>query len=208
MLAALLVTVPGLLVGAAHFVPNPEAPLDFGSMFFVAVVLLFGAIGEELLFHGYGFQVLVRALGPFATILPTGFLFALAHSSNQNFGGFLGWPLLNTGLWGVVLGYAVVRAGDLWLPIGLHFGWNVVLPFFGVNLSGFKMGVTGYALKWTAGDLWSGGEYGPEASVLTTVVTILLIVYLAKAPVMRQTTALLGPPDDDPEAPADDLVQS
>jgi hypothetical protein len=36
------------------------------------------------------------------------------------------------------------------------------------------MGVTGYALHWKAGALWSGGGYGPEGSVLTTVVVIAL----------------------------------
>ena len=44
------------------------------------------------------------------------------------------------------------------------------------------MKVTGYEMSWTAGSLWSGGEYGPEASILTSVVLIVLFVYLCKAP--------------------------
>ena len=48
-------------------------------------------------------------------------------------------------LFGVLFGYAYLRTSALWLPIGLHFGWNVVLPLFGANLSGFTMGVTGYS---------------------------------------------------------------
>ncbi len=34
-----------------------------------------------MLFRGYAFQVLIKAIGPFATILPVAVLFGLAHSS-------------------------------------------------------------------------------------------------------------------------------
>jgi hypothetical protein len=36
------------------------------------------------------------------------------------------------------------------------------------------MNVMGYALRWRAGDLWSGGDYGLEGSVLTTAVVAVL----------------------------------
>jgi len=87
-----------------------------------------------------------------------------------------------------------LRSRDLWLPMGLHFGWNFTLPLFGVNVSGLRMKVTGYEMSWTAGSLWSGGVYGPEASVLTSVVLIALFVYLYKAPIRRQVSALTDPP--------------
>ncbi len=64
----------------------------------------------------------------------------------------------------------------LWLPIGLHFGWNLALPLLGSNLSGFTMGVTGYALHWSAGNLWSGGGYGPEGGLPATLIVIVLFV--------------------------------
>ena len=44
----------------------------------------------------------------------------------------------NTMLWGVLLGFAYLRTRALWLPIGLHFGWNFALPLFGVNLAGLQ----------------------------------------------------------------------
>ena len=39
-------------------------------------------MGEELTFHGYAFQFLLRSMGVFATILPVSALFALAHINN------------------------------------------------------------------------------------------------------------------------------
>jgi len=186
--AALLVLGLPLLFRLAEFRRDPAVEPTWGGMLFLTILLLFGAIGEEMLFRGYGFQVFVVTTGRYAAILPTSVLFAAAHSSNEN---VVPLGLLNTFLWGVLLCLAFLRSGDLWLPIGLHYGWNVALPFFGVNLSGFRMGVTGYALQWKTGALWSGGDYGPEGGLLTTLVLVALFYFLAKAPIERQEAFLL-----------------
>lgn len=188
--AALLVLLPPLLSGFAELRPAPDQPFEWPNLLFVTVVLLFGAVGEEMLFRGYGFQVLIRGLGAFATILPVSVLFGFAHMDNPN-ATWLG--VLNTIGFAILFGYAFLRSGDLWLPIGLHFGWNLVLPLFGVNLSGFTMGLTGFAMHWKVSDIWSGGNYGPEASVLTSAIMILLLLYLAKAPVYKHEAPLLQP---------------
>ncbi|HMD48796.1 MAG TPA: type II CAAX endopeptidase family protein [Bryobacteraceae bacterium] len=172
----------------ADFTRVPNQDFHWANLLYVSLLLLFGAVGEEMLFRGYAFQVLVRAIGPFATILPMAVLFGLAHSPNLNFTWL---ALLNTTLWGVILGYAFLLSGDLWLPIGLHFGWNFTLPLFGVSLSGFTMGVTGFAVRWKIGDLWSGGAYGPEGGLLTSAIVVALFFYLRKAPLQHQDAFLL-----------------
>jgi len=186
--AGIIVLVGPILFRAADLEPAPDSHFRWPSLLLVSIVLLFGSVGEEMLFRGYGFQVLVKAIGPFATILPMGVLFGLAHSQNLHFTWL---ALLNTVLWGIVLGYAFIVSGDLWLPVGLHFGWNWVLPLLGANLSGFTMGVTGYVLQWKIGEPWSGGEYGPEGGWLTTVVVVALFFYLRKAPIQHQDAFLL-----------------
>jgi hypothetical protein len=186
--AGIVVLVGPILVRAADLEPTTDAHFRWPSLLLVSIVLLFGAVGEEMLFRGYGFQVLVKAIGPFATILPMGVLFGLAHTQNLHFTWL---ALFNTVLWGIVLGYAFMVSGDLWLPVGLHFGWNWVLPLLGANLSGFTMGVTGYVLHWKIGESWSGGEYGPEGGWLTTVVVVALFFYLRKAPIEHQDAFLL-----------------
>jgi uncharacterized protein len=188
--AACLVLVPPLLTGAAHLARAAGPPVN-GAIPVAIVLLAAGSIGEEMLFHGYAFQILLGALGRYATILAVGAVFALMHGANPNATWF---GLVNTAGFGILFGYAFLRSRDLWLPIGLHFGWNCTLPLFGVNLSGLKMGVTGHEMVWTAGALWSGGEYGPEASVLTSGVLLLLFLYVARAPFGRQTALLADPP--------------
>ena len=189
--SAALVLGPPLLAGAAHLVPAKDYEPSAGSFIFLTLLLIAGAVGEELMVHGYGFQLLMAAIGPWATIAPVGVFFAFLHGSNP------GSSWLSTAItagFGVLFGYAYLRSRDLWLPIGLHFGWNFTLPLFGVNISGLRIRVTGYELSWTAGRLWSGGEYGPEASVLTAGVLVLLFVYLRKAPVRRQRSPITDPP--------------
>jgi uncharacterized protein len=189
--SAALILIPALLVGAAHLSPTPSDEPNVGSIIFVSILLAAGSIGEELFFRGYGFQELLAAVGPWATVIPVGVIFALLHGSNP---GATWFSTANTAGFGILFGYAYLRSRDLWLPIGLHFGWNFTLPLFGVNVSGLRMKVTGYEMSWTAGNLWSGGEYGPEASILTSAVLIVLFVYLLKAPVRRQVSPLTDPP--------------
>jgi len=189
--SAALVLAPALLVGAAHLTPTPDDQPTVGTIIFVSILLAAGSIGEELFFRGYGFQELLAAIGPWATVIPVGVIFGLLHGSNP---GATWFSAANTAGFGILFGYAYLRSRDLWLPMGLHFGWNFTLPLFGVNVSGLRMKVTGYEMSWTAGSLWSGGVYGPEASVLTSVVLIALFVYLYNAPIRRQVSALTDPP--------------
>lgn len=185
--AAVVLLLPVACRGAdIQSVPN--ASFAWPSLLFLTLILIFGAIGEEMLFRGYAFQVFMAGVGPFAAILPFSVLFAFLHSNNPAFGFLAGF---NTFLWGVLLGYSFLRSGDLWLPIGLHFGWNWTLPMLGVNLSGLTMGVTGYTIRWKIGGLWSGGAYGVEGGLLTTVIVVLLYFYLEKVPIQAQEPYLL-----------------
>lgn len=172
---AVLIVVAAVVSGLATFDTVPLAERAWGEIPVLVVVLLFGSVGEELVFHGYAFQHLVRHMGEFATVLPVGILFGLMHLGNQNVTLL---AVVNTIAWGVLLGCAYLRTRTLWLPIGMHFGWNVAMPFLGVNLSGFTIAVTGYELHWRTGVLWGGGAYGLEGGLLTTVVVAGLFIML------------------------------
>lgn len=156
-----LIAIGALLTGAAEFQHSPAATPALGLPLF----LLLGALGEELLFHGYLFQYLTRVTNPVAVIAGVGTLFGLAHLLSND-----ATPIgaLNTALWGGVMGLAWWRTGSLWLPVGIHFGWNLGLALLGEPLSGIKMGASEFGLVWHAGELWSGGSYGPEAGLPAT----------------------------------------
>jgi membrane protease YdiL (CAAX protease family) len=200
--AACLTLAPPLAVGAARIASAPEASTEPGQLLFVSFCLLFGAAGEEILFRGLAFQLLIGSVGTWATIIPVATLFAAVHAGNP---GATWVGLVNTAGFGILFGYAFLRSRDLWLPIGLHFGWNFTLPLFGVPVSGLTIRVTGYEMKWSAGDLWSGGSYGPEASILASAAMVALAAYVWKAPVCRQPSPLIDPPEIAPCEPVPPL---
>ncbi len=67
--AALMLCAP-LIAGTGHLVPKESSTFSWGSLVFYLVLLWVAAAGEEMIFRGYGFQLLVEKIGPFATILP------------------------------------------------------------------------------------------------------------------------------------------
>jgi membrane protease YdiL (CAAX protease family) len=193
--AACLVLMPPLLFRAARISTTPGDQPGLSAIVAVALMLAAGSAGEEICFRGYAFQTLLANYGAFATIIPVGVIFALLHAGNPNATTF---GIVNTAGFGILFGFAYWRSRDLWLPIGLHFGWNFTLPLFGANVSGLRMKITGYEMSWSAGTLWSGGAYGPEASVLTSVGLLALLAYLWKAPIRRQLSRITDPPTESP----------
>ena len=192
--AACLMLLAPLLAGTGHLIQNSHSQATLLTLIFYLFTLLVAAAGEELIFRGYAFQLLVEKMGPFATILPMGVIFGVAHAANPHSSRV---GVLNTVIWGILLGYSFLRSHDLWLPIGLHFGWNVVLPLFGVNLSGLTIEVTRYSYQWDLSPIWSGGDYGPEGGLLATIFVVALFFALMKAPVRRQI-ARVAPSLNDP----------
>ena len=103
------------------------------------LLLLSGALLEEAMFRGYPFQRLVEAVGPVWAVVALSALFGAAHLGNPNASGVLSWAFLNTIAIGVLLALAYLRTRTLWLPFGIHFGWNFALGFvFGLPVSGMN----------------------------------------------------------------------
>jgi hypothetical protein len=67
---------------------------------------------------------------------------------------------------GVFFAFGYMRTSLLWLPIGIHFGWN----FFEGTVFGFQVsGLTNFSLiqQTVSGPpLITGGGFGPEAGLI------------------------------------------
>lgn len=191
--ATVLIAAPWAM-GMAHFKSVPGAAGTGPAVIFTLALLFCGAAGEEIAFRGFPLQFLMRGYGAWISIAAVGILFGLLHGLNP---GATPLGMANTAGFGILFGFALLRSHDLWLPIGIHFGWNAALPFLGVELSGFTIQVVGYQLVWKAGNLWSGGAYGPEASLLASGVLLVLFVVVQKVPVKRGVAYLLDPERED-----------
>ncbi len=196
LVAASLSVLPAVALGFAHFQRSPNPDISFGGALFTPILLFCGSLGEEIAFRGFSLQYLMRGYGRWAAILCTSALFGLLHARND-----YATPLstVNTVGFGIVFAAAVLRSRDLWLPAGIHFAWNTILPFLGVGLSGLTIKVTAYEVVWNAGVFWSGGNYGPEASGVTSVIVVLLLAAIWKVPVTPGAAYLVA--ESQPSAP-------
>jgi membrane protease YdiL (CAAX protease family) len=82
---------------------------------------------------------------------------------------------------GIFLAYGYIRTRQLWLPLGLHTGWNFFeSTVFGYPVSGMS-GLPRLIHQDVSGpELLTGGEFGPEAGLLLLPGLLLgsLLVYL------------------------------
>lgn len=138
------------------------------------VLYLLVGVQEELLFRGYQLQNLIDGTRLPLGIALSSFLFGASHLRNPA----ASWPaLLGITLAGLLLSWAWFRTHSLWLPIGLHTGWN----FFEGTVFGFPVsGLDGFHLvrhRVAGPPLLTGGAFGPEAGLLL-LPGLLLAAYL------------------------------
>ena len=149
--------------------------LLYGLYLFTCVALF-----EETLFRGFLFQRMVDGVGVWAAQILVALLFAMGHWGNPGMSGATEVvATLDLGLGAVMLGLAWLRTGSLALPIGLHLGWNWMQG----NVLGFGVSGFDYAgwFKPTFLDRpqWvTGGEFGPESSVFSVLVDVVVILLL------------------------------
>ncbi|OUC98682.1 CPBP family intramembrane glutamic endopeptidase [Streptosporangium minutum] len=157
------------------------------------------AVTEELLFRGILFRIIEERTGTWVALALTALLFGLSHLFNPHASlwGALAIAIEAGGM--LAAAYAATRT--LWVPIGVHFGWNFAAAgIFGTEVSG-NGAVEGLLHGVTSGNaLLTGGEFGPEASLYAVVFGLLLTVafmWLARrrgnvVPRRRRTPATLA----------------
>lgn len=168
------------LSGGVRFVAlAASGPVLLGAALWNLVVLLPAAAGEELVFRGYPFQRLIEACGAWPATFLCAALFGVLHLRNPSPTAL---STLNTSLMGVVLALAYFKSRGLWLPIGLHFAWNYALGFlYSLPVSGLRLEGSLWQVE-VAGPRWlTGGAYGPEGSLVSTVIALTAIVGFARS---------------------------
>jgi len=133
------------------------------------VFLALPAAAEEALLRGYPLQALAEAWGTGKALVLTSGAFALAHLWNP---GITLLALVNIGVAGLWLGVIWVRTGSLWWATGAHLGWNWGSAYVAdLPVSGLELFDAPFYDAHLAGAAWlGGGPFGPEGSVLVTIV--------------------------------------
>jgi membrane protease YdiL (CAAX protease family) len=155
-------------------------PSGWGSVAPLAGGLLLAtlaAILEEIVFRGFLFRLCAKLLGTWGALALTSALFGAAHSFNP--GATMGSSVAIALEAGVLLGAAYALTQRLWLPIGLHLGWNFAEgSIFGMSVSGGKTKGSLIAGTLPGRDLLTGGVFGPEASIVAVAICLAAALFL------------------------------
>ncbi len=146
----------------------------------ISTVILF-AIGEEVLFRGTIFRALEERFSATTAVLATSLPFALVHLTNP---GSSWISAVNVFLAGVALGTSVALTRSLWMAIGFHVIWNLMIAALFGFVSGMDLPIDAYVLN-TSGIAPSlrwmiDGPFGVEDGLLTSALLIVAILGMRK----------------------------
>jgi membrane protease YdiL (CAAX protease family) len=134
------------------------------------------SITEEILFRGVMFRIVEERLGSWVAMAISAALFGGLHAANANATVFSSLGIAIEA--GVLLAAAYMATRRLWLPIALHAGWNLAqLGLLAVQRPGHSPhGV--WSSRFVGSPLLSGGDWGPEISIVAVLACLAASVAL------------------------------
>lgn len=132
---------------------------------------------EEVISRAFMIPSLTHRFNPIVALVISSSIFAIVHMSNPNVTII---SLLNICMAGVLMGLLFMTTERIWMPIGLHAGWNFLQgSFFGFEVSGYDV----YSLidsKEVGPDMITGGAFGFEGSLLSLLLLTVVSAYIIK----------------------------
>jgi len=153
------------------------------------VTFVIVGLAEEFSFRGYLQYTLTTGMGfwPFTLVASDGFwpsailmsaLFGVAHMGNP---GETWFGLFSVVLFGLLFCLFLRRTGNLWWAVGFHAGWDWGQTFFyGVPDSGIAPYHNLFGSAFDGPRWLTGGSVGPEASVFTPIVLVLVAILFTR----------------------------
>lgn len=177
--AILGVILLALSVATIVLTGNIEYHGFFENADILMILLLIGGFivqgaTEEILCRGIVLHALKEKTSVWIAIAVSTILFIMPHWSSLfddgTVYGVIG--VANLVLISIIFSLLTVGFKSIWAACGLHSFWNAILySVLGLNLSGNDEAVTAiFKMQSVGKNVWNGGKYGIEASVITTVV--------------------------------------
>jgi hypothetical protein len=150
--------------------------VQFNSVYLVSSLFMciVTAVIEEVTFRGYILNNLMEGFNKYTALVISALLFSIAHLLNADISIF---PVTNIFLAGILLGATYIYTRNLWFPIGFHLFWNFVQGVLGYNVSGGEMPAV-LILSYPENNIYNGGDFGFEGSILCTLFLIISIVVI------------------------------
>jgi len=170
---ALISLVAGIMYLFGYYLPvsinNPTI------LFKPLMIFCIMGVWEEIIFRGIIYRITEESLGTIRALLISSFIFGFVHFSNSGFNWISG-PAIALSI-GLLTGILYTLSGRLWMSISLHIGWNISFVFWGMTVSGAQEFPSFIESRLTGPDWISGGKFGPENSLLTVFLSIILFSF-------------------------------
>lgn len=157
-----------------------SSSVNFGLIALFLGGFFIQGMSEEFIFRGYFMTTVGGSHHSAVAIGLSAVAFGLAHAGNPGFDLFV---LFNLSLFGVFAALNIILFDDIWGACAIHSIWNFTQGnFYGISVSG--TGNTESVLRTTAKSssrLLTGGDFGIEGSIFTTIVLgagVAILLYL------------------------------
>jgi len=144
-----------------------------------ALVAMFAvAVLEELVLRAVLFRLVEEASGTAVAVLVSALVFGLIHGLNPGATAIdVAAVAIEAGV-AFALAYALTR--NLWLTIGMHAAWNFTEgSVFGAQVSGYAAPHSQFRATLNGPNLFTGGAFGPEGSVIAIAIFAALSIVIA-----------------------------
>lgn len=166
------------LSGFAEITPNLS---DFNLKLFLIFVLawLIQGFEEEFLLRSILMNQLAAGGKIEVAIIANSLIFSIFHLGNT---GFSVLALVNVFLMGLVFSLIFYLKDSIYLVGAAHSFWNMTMAnIYGITVSGnSSTGVNLFNTKLTGPTIISGGSFGIEGSIVTSLVLLVVLIILIR----------------------------
>lgn len=182
ILLIVIMVVTSLLGGSSYLGIGKD--IDWIYLFVLLGGFVIQGMAEEAMCRGFLMKSLEKKIPLDLTILVSATAFAFPHFSTLFEAEFQYAVVgtINLYLIAAIFSLLILRRSNIWIACGLHSVWNFLLyGVFGLSVSGSGENLSGViCFQVDDASIINGGQYGIEASIITTVVLGVFVVILCK----------------------------
>ena len=112
-------------------------------------------------------------------IIANSIIFSIFHLGNADFSPM---AFVNIFLIGIIFSLIFYINDSIYMPAAAHTFWNMTMAnIYGITVSGnSSIPVTLFKTKLKGPDLISGGGFGLEGSIITSLILVILLIFLSR----------------------------
>lgn len=151
---------------------------------FISLGWFIQSASEEIAIRGWLIPTISYKYTKIIAIILTSLVFGIIHLFSP---GVTIISFINLIMSGVFFALYAIKQECLWGVWGCHFGWNLAQGnIFGFNVSGYTpFGIKLFNVNIKDFNILTGGDFGPEGGLLTTLTLLIGIILISDLKVLR-----------------------